>query len=81
MSNNEEKNMFMTDQAVGAVMMALQKSLLEQSDIVPTLKEFKFRLSDEGLMILNPPLVKFNEETEANLQSAQNFDVVGPQPE
>ena len=59
-----KKEMYMTDQAVGAVMMALQKSLMEQSDIVPTLKEFKFRLSEEGLMVLNPPLVKFNEQLE-----------------
>ena len=29
------KTMNLSDQAVGAVMMALQKSLLEQSDIVP----------------------------------------------
>ena len=34
-----------SDQALGAVMMALQKSLMEQSDIVPVLKEFKFKLS------------------------------------
>ena len=55
---SEEKNMYMNDQAVGAVMMALQKSLMEQSDIVPVLKGFKFRLSEEGLVVLNPPLVK-----------------------
>ena len=59
-----KKDMYMTDQAVGAVMMALQKSLMEQSDIVPTLKEFKFRLSEEGLLVLNPPLVKFNDQLE-----------------
>tara|TARA_R110000824_G_scaffold8338_2_gene37690 strand:+ start:5438 stop:5668 length:231 start_codon:yes stop_codon:yes gene_type:complete len=58
------KDMFLTNQALGAVMMALQKSLLEQSDIVPVLKEFKFRLSDEGLVVLNPPLVKLNDETQ-----------------
>jgi hypothetical protein len=81
MSSNDEKNMFMTDQAVGAVMMALQKSLLEQSDIVPTLKEFKFRLSEGGLMILNPPLVKFDEEAEGSPQQSFDFDVVTPQPE
>lgn len=81
MSKNEEKNMFMTDQAVGAVMMALQKSLMEQSDIVPVLKEFKFRLSEGGLMILNPPLVKFNEETEETLQESFEFDVITPRPE
>ena len=34
--------MNLSDQAVGAVMMALQKSLLEQSDIVPVLKGFDF---------------------------------------
>jgi|TARA_R110002074_G_scaffold186036_2_gene351383 hypothetical protein len=78
---SEDKNMFMTDQAVGAVMMALQKSLMEQSDIVPVLKEFKFRLSEGGLMILNPPLVKFNEESEETLQESFGFDAVPPQSE
>ncbi len=58
---SEDKNMFMDDQAVGAVMMALQKSLMEQSDIVPVLKGFKFRLSEQGLVVMNPPLVKAAE--------------------
>lgn len=62
-----EKEMNLSDQAVGALMMALQKSLLEQSDIVPVIKDFKLRLSDQGLMVMNPPLVKFdNEEAEDN---------------
>ena len=56
-----EKEMFLHDQSVGAIMMALQKSLMEQSDIVPVLKGLKFRLSDEGLMVMNPPLVKIPE--------------------
>ena len=56
--SNEDNNMYMNDQAVGAVMMALQKSLMEQSDIVPVLKGFKFRLSEAGLVVMNPPLVK-----------------------
>ena len=58
------KEMKLSDQSVGAVMMALQKSLMEQSDIVPVLKEFKFKLSEEGLVVMNPPLVKFNDEFE-----------------
>ena len=73
-NTTEEKSMFLTDQALGAVMMALQKSLMEQSDIVPVLKGFKFRLSEEGLMVLNPPLVKFNEEFEDSL-SEESADV------
>ena len=69
-----EREMRMSDQAVGAVMMALQKSLLEQSDIVPVLSGFRLRLSEVGLMVMNPPLVKLNEETEENLQQSFGFD-------
>jgi len=52
-----------SDQALGAVMMALQKSLMEQSDIVPVLRGFRFRLSDQGLMVMNPPVVKLDESS------------------
>jgi hypothetical protein len=60
--------MNLSDQAVGAVMMALQKSLLEQSDIVPVLKEFNFVAAAEEedgepeLFVKNPPLVKMGLE-------------------
>ena len=56
--------MKLSNQALGALMMALQKSLFEQSDIVPVIKNFKFKLSDDGLMVMNPPLVKFGNEEE-----------------
>jgi len=59
MSNNE---MYLSDNALAALMMALQKSLLEQSDIVPVLKGFKFRLSEDGLVVMNPPLVKYDHQ-------------------
>lgn len=52
----------LSDQSIGALMMALQKSLMEQSDIVPVLKGLRFRLSDAGLVVMNPPLVKFDDE-------------------
>jgi len=52
----------LSDEALGAVMMALQKSLLEQSDIVPVLKGFDFKVNEEKeLFIMNPPIVKFEE--------------------
>ena len=60
--------MKLSDQAVGAVMMALQKSLLEQSDIVPVIKGFEFvpaadQEGDEAqLFVKNPPLVKLGNE-------------------
>ena len=65
----------LSKQAVGALMMALQKSLLEQSDIVPVLEGFKMADSPEGLVVLNPPLVKFNEE------ASTGWDVVSEQPD
>jgi len=65
------KEMRLSDQSVGALMMALQKSLLEQSDIVPVLREFKFILSADGLVVLNPPLVKLNEETTEQFQVSE----------
>lgn len=65
----------LSQQALGALMMALQKSLLEQSDIVPVLEGLKFSNSPEGLVVLNPPLVKFDEAAEEKLQESLDFDV------
>jgi hypothetical protein len=45
-------------------MMALQRSLMEQSDIVPVIKGFRFQNSEAGLMVMNPPLVKFSNDEE-----------------
>ena len=65
MTVTTESNLQLSDQAVGALMMALQKSLMEQSDIVPVIKAFKLKDSEAGLMVMNPPTVKFgNEEPE-----------------
>jgi hypothetical protein len=53
--------MKLSDQAMGAIMMALQKSLMEQSDITSVLKGMEFDLMDNGeLLIKNPPIVKTN---------------------
>jgi len=67
----EPQHTKLSKQAVGALMMALQKSLLEQSDIVPVLNEFKLVSSPEGLVVLNPPVVKFNEETTQQFQTSE----------
>ena len=56
------KELNLTDQAVGALMMALQQSLLEQSDIVPVVKGFRFKLSEDGLVVINPPIVKLGNQ-------------------
>ena len=62
--------MKLSNQAVGALMMALQKSLMEQSDITPVLAEMNFQVDPEdqsqsALVVTNPPVVSF-ENLETN---------------
>ena len=54
----------LSDQALGALMMALQKSLMEQSDIVPVLKGLEFVNTTAGLEIINPPVVRVPNKDE-----------------
>ena len=61
--------MKLSNQAIGAVMMALQKSLMEQSDIVPVLRDFDLKLNEETgeVVVLNPPAVSVsNQESQQN---------------
>jgi hypothetical protein len=52
-----------SNQAIGAIMMALQKSLMEQSDIVPVIAGFQIEVHDTNqLVIMNPPAVEVNKE-------------------
>ena len=53
------KDHILSNQAVGAIMMALQKSLMEQTDIVPVLQSFNIQVDDAGeLVVMNPPKVE-----------------------
>ena len=49
--------MQLSDQALGAVMMALQKSLMEQSDIIPVLKGFVFTEQENGLVVESEAII------------------------
>tara|TARA_R110002012_G_scaffold319687_1_gene541016 strand:- start:488 stop:700 length:213 start_codon:yes stop_codon:yes gene_type:complete len=60
--SNLVENMRLSKQALAALMMALQKSLIEQSDIVPVLEGFDFILKDEKLYVRNAPIVKFDAD-------------------
>tara|TARA_R100000008_G_C3583157_1_gene170051 strand:- start:2510 stop:2734 length:225 start_codon:yes stop_codon:yes gene_type:complete len=65
MKPKENRMLKLSDEALGSIMMALQKSLMEQSDIVPILKDFDFKIGEEQqLYIMNPPLVKFTHTEE-----------------
>ena len=54
----------LSNQALGAVMMALQESLLNELDIVPILQGFEFVESGDGLVVKNPPTVRFTDNSE-----------------
>jgi hypothetical protein len=54
--------MQLSNQALGAVMIALQKSLMEQSDIVPVLQGFVFSETEEGLVVENPPILELGNQ-------------------
>tara|TARA_Y100000310_G_scaffold334837_1_gene415494 strand:+ start:19 stop:219 length:201 start_codon:yes stop_codon:yes gene_type:complete len=45
-----------SNQACGAIMMALQKGILEQTDITDIIKGFDVRLREGELVITNPPI-------------------------
>ena len=58
--------MKLSNQAMGALMMALQKSLMEQSDIVPLLQDMNFQTDPEDqsqstLVVTNPPVVSLDD--------------------
>jgi len=74
MSDTQLNELHLSDQALGALMMALQKSLMEQSDIVPVLKGFKFVDNDGDLVVLNPPIVKISHEDMEALDLAGQED-------
>ena len=47
---------------------------MEQSDIIPVLKEFQFQNSEDGLVVMNPPLVKFDEEFNERYSDVESDD-------
>ncbi len=67
--------MTLSNQAMGAIMMALQKCLMEQSDITEILKEFAFQVDEnEQLIVLNPPVVQADDNDDSELEE-NNFTV------
>ena len=59
----------LSNQAVGAIMMALQKCLMEQTDIVPVLLGFNVQIDDSGeLVVMNPPTVEVKEKSSVVLE-------------
>jgi hypothetical protein len=56
--------MTLSDQAISCVMVCLQKSLMEQEDIVPTFRDMKFYEENGQLFVENPPKQIFFQDEE-----------------
>ena len=54
--------MKLSKQALGSLMMALQKSLLEQTDIVPVLEELDWESFNDELFVKNPPSFSLDDQ-------------------
>ena len=58
--------MKLSNQALGAVMLALQKGVMEQEDITGLLRDFDLEENSEGeLEVSNPPTIKVEETIDA----------------
>ena len=73
MKETIERTHKLSNQALGSIMMALQESLLNELDIVPILKGFDLAEGEDGLVVLNPPTVRFSDESEVTEQDLQNM--------
>lgn len=71
--NNTGRTHKLSDQALGAVMMALQESLLNQIDIVPILKGFELVESADGLQVTNPPTVRVSDNSKITSEDLKNM--------
>ena len=57
--------MKLSNQALGAIMLALQQSLMTQTDITPVLKGFDLMLGEnEEIIVLNPPTLDMSETSD-----------------
>jgi hypothetical protein len=57
---NTNNKLQLSNQALGAIMMALQESLMNQTDLVPILQGFELQSGDTGLVVMNPPTVRMD---------------------
>jgi len=63
--------MQLSNQAAGALLMVLQKCLWEQIDIMDLLNDMVFEMSDDGLVVTNPPVVSGDLD---ELREAENVE-------
>ena len=68
-----ETELRLSNQAMGAVMMALQESLMNQLDIVPILRNFKLENGPDGLIVTNPPTIRLTNSQPFTADDLENM--------
>ncbi len=63
----------LSNQAMGAIMMALQESLLNEMDIVPILRGFDLVITDDGLVVKNPPTIRVSNNKKITEEDLLNM--------
>lgn len=68
----------LSDQAVSAIMMALQKGIVEREDMTETIKDFILVETPQGLRVHNTPTFEldkeeFDTEVEEESDSSEQF--------
>ena len=72
-NETQQSNFKLSNQALGAVMMALQEALLNELDIVPILKGFELVNTEDGLIVANPSTVRMSNEEKITEQDLLNM--------
>ena len=73
LEQNETEAHKLSNQALGAIMMALQESLLNELDIVSILKGFELLETEDGLVVTNPPTVRITNEQAITNEDLENM--------
>jgi hypothetical protein len=76
--------MKLSNQAMGALMMALQKCLMEETDIIELLGDMDFQVtgpSQSELIITNPPIVSLDGVTMDNVADFAEHAIQNPEEE
>tara|TARA_A100001391_G_C4926396_1_gene240556 strand:- start:370 stop:576 length:207 start_codon:yes stop_codon:yes gene_type:complete len=60
---NEQTGLKLSQQAIGTLLMTLQKCLAEETDITELLADWNLRVENEEIFVSNPPTFSFNTET------------------
>ena len=63
----------LSNQALGAVMLALQESLLNELDITPILRGFELQQTENGLVVTNPPTVRVSNNQPITQQDLEDL--------